>query len=121
MVKDNKTLFSEFKNLEAELIDILKINQGGIAAELSDDASKTEIKKYISKVNKAKKIFEKYEALSIEIEKRINEKRQRAESKLKIEAETTDESKAKYVDELVVDGKQAKVVKRKKKTSQKEY
>jgi len=116
MAKDNKTLFSEFKNLEAELIDILKINQGGIAAELGVDPSKTELKKYISKVNKAKKIFEKYEKLSIEIENRINAKQQKIDEKLKKEAE-----KEKYVDEIVVEAGQAKVVKHKKKVSQKEY
>lgn len=119
MKKTNKQLMEDFKKLEAELVRILKINDGGIASELGDNPTKAQLESYIKKVNRASKIFAKYEAYSNEISKRLEEKQADLDVKAKLAEKKFNEEKEKYEDEVIIEQSKVKVVKKKKKVTEK--
>ena len=68
MKKRLENLVEKFKKKEVELLEIL--NENNIIFDETQEKSvvKKNLKDYIKKVNKAKKIFEEYEVLAKEIE-----------------------------------------------------
>ena len=68
MKKRLENLVEKFKKKESELLEIL--NENNVIFDESQEKAvvKKNLKDYINKINKAKKIFEEYESLAKEIE-----------------------------------------------------
>ena len=67
--KNNSELLSKFQKLEAELIEVLKIQPIEFDENTAKGTVKKEINGYIKKLKKAKAIFEEYEKVAEKIKK----------------------------------------------------
>lgn len=67
MSKTLDKLIEKFKNLEKEIISILSVGSLDVDEKQNKTIVKKEIKEYIKKLNKAKKLFDEYEDLAKQI------------------------------------------------------
>ena len=69
MVKNEDNLVDKFKEIETEILSILKNNKLDFDENLDNKTLKSRLKKYIANVKKAEKLFEEYELIADKIEK----------------------------------------------------
>ncbi|MBQ8452082.1 MAG: hypothetical protein IJ538_04885 [Clostridia bacterium] len=122
MAKKNETLIKEFKEIEDELVKVLQIEPAEILEDTPSGMVKKDLRVFIKKVNKAKEVFQKYEAKAIEIQKIAEaetEPRPMTDAVVDLRETMIDEDKiieatqAEYVDEKVIeDGKVKAVIKK---------
>lgn len=65
---DKKTISKKFKETERELIKLLKSKSPKVTENEDGEEIKADIKSYISKVNEAKVLFDKYEFFARELQ-----------------------------------------------------
>ena len=129
MKKTNEAeLVEKFRKLESELVEVLKIEGISFDDETKKQTVKSQLKAYIKKVEKARKVFDEYEKVAKEIEKIAAAEGSKGSTSAEISEEVValredeiEPADATYVDKIeVLDGK-TKVVKKKKTTSTKEF
>lgn len=129
MKKTNEAeLVEKFRKLESELVEVLKIEGISFDDETKKQTVKSQLKAYIKKVEKARKVFDEYEKVAKEIEKIAAAEGSKGSTSAEISEEVValredeiEPADATYVDKIeVFDGK-TKVVKKKKTTSTKEF
>lgn len=129
MKKTNEVeLVEKFRKLESELVEVLKIEGISFDDETKKQTVKSQLKAYIKKVEKARKVFDEYEKVAKEIEKIAAAEGSKGSTSAEISEEVValredeiEPADATYVDKTeVFDGK-TKVVKKKKTTSTKEF
>ena len=69
MKKEEKVLIEVFKNLEKQIIETLESADITIDEKADEVTTKKNLKNYIGKINKAKKLFDEYERVAKDIEK----------------------------------------------------
>lgn len=124
MTKANaKELVEKFKKIEDELIEILKIKPLEFSEDEKKQVVKSEIKKYIKKVEKARVLFDEYEGLAAEIEKLTSKKDEEMLKNVEELASSREELHSdEYEDvQVVVDDKTVSVKKKKNKPATKEF
>lgn len=124
MTKINaKELVEKFKKIEDELIEILKVKPLEFSQDEKKQVVKTEIKKYIKKVEKARALFDEYESLAVEIEKLTSKKDEEMLKNIEELASSREEMVSdEYEDiQVVVEDKIVSVKKKKNKPSTKEF
>lgn len=138
MKKKDEGKIEKFKKLENELISLLvepfEFNDDG-----DDEEEKRRLKSYIMKVKRAGVVFEKYEAVALEIEKALGEEekdfelsssvvdmRENKDQKVMptkqeyekqqetLRAKAEEKSKEEYVDEVQMSGARPVVIRKKK-------
>ena len=130
MKKTNEAeLVERFRKLEAELVEVLKIEGISFDDETKKQSVKSQLKAYIKKVEKARKVFDEYESVAKEIEKIAAAEGKKGSTSAEISEEVVnlredeivlgDEA---YLDKLeIVDGKTVTVKKKKKTSGAKEF
>ena len=130
MKKTNEAeLVERFRKLEAELVEVLKIEGISFDDETKKQSVKSQLKAYIKKVEKARKVFDEYESVAKEIEKIAAAEGKKGSTSAEISEEVVnlredeivlgDEA---YLDKLeLVDGKTVTVKKKKKTSGAKEF
>ena len=107
-------LIEKFKNLESQLVELLKLEP--LEIDSTTQGVKTKIKSYIKKVNKVRTVFDEYEKLADEIEKMsASDDNQMVSAVVDLRESSIEEKQVEeYVDELVISDQGAKKVKKKK-------
>jgi len=128
MAKKQTGLVEKFKKIESELLAVL--NETKTETDLSGTKQivKSGLKQYVKKVQKARKLFDEYEAVAAEIEKIAHEEAEEISLKNKsiadevVSLRETSEATAEYVDKIEAAEGMVKVVKKKKnKSSAREF
>lgn len=107
--KNNSELLSKFQKLEAELIEVLKIQPIEFDENTAKGTVKKEINDYIKKLKKAKAIFEEYEKVAEKI-KKLSESEQTLVQEvveLRDEPDEKELEKAKQADESMIHSNQS--------------
>lgn len=113
-------LIEKFRELEEQLVEILKLEGVSFDENEKKQVVKSQLKNYIKKVEKAKALFEEYEAVAKQIEQ-LAVKDKTSEVSSEVVALREDEIEAlkeEFVNETVVSDGEVKTVKKKKKISQ---
>ena len=125
MNKKETALIDKFKKLEEELLEVLKLEDIAFDEETKKQTVKTQLKSYIKKVEKARKLFEEYEKTAKEIEGlAVSDVDELNAKVVELREDVLDESvKEVFIDEILSQNGETKVVKKKvKKTpSSKEF
>ena len=113
-IEKETKLIEKFKKLEAQLVELLKIEPLDI--DSTTQGAKTKIKSYIKKVSKAREIFDEYEKTAEEIEKLTAKNVENVVSAVVDfrESLVDDKNADEFVDELIVGSEGAKKIKKKK-------
>lgn len=120
MSKNESALIEKFKKLESELVETLKVEDISFAEDAKKQVVKSQLKLYIKKVEKARKLFEEYERVALEIEKiaHADAGEQISSEVVNLREENNSVEKEVYVKEILAEADGVKVVqKKKKKTS----
>lgn len=120
MSKNESALIEKFKKLESELVETLKVEDISFAEDAKKQVVKSQLKSYIKKVEKARKLFEEYERVALEIEKiaHADAGEQISSEVVNLREENNSVEKEVYVKEILAEADGVKVVqKKKKKTS----
>ena len=116
MSDKEKNLVNKFKKIENELLELLKID----IVEFSDDEKKqtvkSKLKTYIKKVEKARQVFVEYEQVAKQIESLMTNQNV-SDDIVALREEPKVEEIDKYIDQTIVEGGQAKVIKKRQKNS----
>ena len=120
---DAKELVEKFKKIEEELIEILKVKSPEFANDEKKQLVKSEIKKYIKKVEKARALFEMYENVALQIEKlSVKKDNDVLDNISKLVSENGNQVELEYEDiQKIVGGTVTIVKKKKNKSASKEF
>ena len=120
---DAKELVEKFKKIEEELIEILKVKSPEFANDEKKQLVKSEIKKYIKKVEKARTLFEMYENVALQIEKlSVKKDNDMLDNVSKLVSENGNQVELEYEDIQKIVGETVTIVKKKKnKSASKEF
>ena len=106
MTKKQTGLVEKFKKVESELLAVLSETKVETDMTASKQTVKNGLKQYVKKVQKAKKLFDEYESIAIEIEKIAHEEAEEVLHEHKSIADEvvglreTHEVNAEYVDKI---------------------
>ncbi len=109
-------LLEKFKKIENELVDCLK-NAGDMLDEKKKATTKVQINEYIKQVEKARKLFDNYESVALEIEKLSglkNTEIKTSEEIVNLREELKNEEEIVYETKIQADDKPVKVASKKK-------
>ena len=110
-------LLEKFKKIENELVDCLKNAGSALDETKKKTAAKTQIKGYIKQVEKARVLFDEYEAVATEIEKLSglkNTEIKTSEEIVNLREEPKNEEEIVYETKIQADEKPVKVMTKKK-------
>ena len=121
MIDDEKKLIEKFKKIEGELVELLKLEEIDFSDEAKRQTVKSKIKANIKKVEKAKKLFQEYEAVANLIEE-INHSGEAEHAAEIVDLRKDDvDKKVEFVDKVIVEGGKVKTTKIKKTTKSREF
>ncbi len=124
MNKKETSLIERFKTLESELIEALKPEDISFDDDAKKQVVKSQLKGYIKKVEKARKLFDEYEQIAEEIEKMTHADAGDISAEVVGLREDVDpKEKEIYIQEIIAeqDGVKVAVKKKKKSSTMKEF